>query len=85
MTCKNSYFYLHYGIQFVGIYSLEAMLNFKSLEAHKFFYDGWVQEIKHIKFKGVTLMKADVRPSYRTSAKPHKPWVALGASGNVLD
>ena len=66
------------------MYTPEAMENYKSLEAFKFFRDGWVQSVKHIKTKGLTLLKADVRPSYRTTDTPHKPWVALGECGNVL-
>lgn len=61
------------------------MENYKSLEAHKFFIDGWVQTVKHLPSKrGVIIMKADVRPSFRTTEKPHKPWIALNDSGAVL-
>ena len=60
------------------------MENYKSLEAYKFYLDGWVQTVKFIKEKGMVLLKADVRPSYRTTSKPHKPWVAVAYSGNVL-
>ena len=61
------------------------MENFKSLDAWKFFQDGWVQTIYHMKLEGgVIIMKSDVRPSYRTTATPHKPWIALGLLGNVL-
>jgi hypothetical protein len=61
------------------------MENYKSLEGFKFFRDGWVQTVKSIARKGgVTLLKANVRPSYRTTETPHKPWIVLKDTGNVL-
>ena len=71
-------------ILILGIYSPEAMENYKSLEAFKYFKDGWVQTIYVIKVSGGLLMKSDVRPSYRTTDVPHKPWVVIGLRGNVL-
>ena len=68
----------------LGIYSLEAMENYKSLEAYKFFVDGWVQTVRHVKLNGTILMKTEVRPSYRTTNKPHKTWIAVKDSGNIL-
>nr|XP_047144212.1 uncharacterized protein LOC124817832 [Hydra vulgaris] len=50
-----------------------------------FFRSGWVQKIVHFKLdSGVCIMCADVRPSYRTTDKCHKPWVALKSDGTVL-
>ena len=61
------------------------MENYKALEAWKYFRDGWVQAITHRKIEGnIVVMRADVRPSYRTTEEPHKPWVALKCSGDVL-
>ena len=61
------------------------MENYKSLEAYKFFQDGWVQTVMHMKIEGdVFLMRSDVRPSYRTTSEPHKPWVAVKSNGNIL-
>ncbi|XP_047125169.1 uncharacterized protein LOC124807372 [Hydra vulgaris] len=81
-----SYHHLyHYLIKTPRIYSPEAMENFKSLDAWNFFRSGWVQKIVHFKLdSGVCIMCADVRPSYRTTDKCHKPWVALKSDGTVL-
>ena len=48
------------------------MENFKSLDAWKFFISGWVQTTVHFKLEsGVYIMRADVRPSYRTTDECH--------------
>ena len=61
------------------------MENYKSLEAYKFFQDGWVQTVMHMKIEGdVLLMRSDVRPSYRTTSEPHKSWITVKSNGNVL-
>ncbi|XP_047141028.2 uncharacterized protein LOC124816062 [Hydra vulgaris] len=61
------------------------MENYKALEAWRFFQDGWVQTIVHMKVcQNVTILKCKVRPSYRTTSPNHKPWVALNSLGNVL-
>ena len=70
---------------FTGVYSKEAMQNYKSLEAYKFFISGWVQTVVHIKLpSGDFLFRADVRPSYRVNDDPHHPWVAISRSSMVL-
>ncbi|XP_065664036.1 uncharacterized protein LOC101237261 isoform X2 [Hydra vulgaris] len=67
------------------IYSSEAMENFKSLDAYKFFIDGWVQTIKHQKLSGgAYILHSEVRPSFRTTETPHQPWVAIENLGKVL-
>ena len=61
------------------------MENYKSLEAYKFFQDGWVQTVMHMKIEGdVFILRSDVQPSYCTTSEPHKPWVAVKSNGNVL-
>ena len=61
------------------------MENFKSLEAWKFFRSGWVQTIEHMSLPcGMVLLKCDVRPSFRTTDTPHKPWVAIKKDGSVI-
>ena len=37
-----------------------------------------------ILLSGNVFLMCDVRPSYRTSNKPHKPWIALSKSGYVI-
>ena len=52
---------------------------------HKYFLSDWVQNVVHVILSsGNVLLVCDVCPSYRTSDKPHKPWIALGKSGYVI-
>ncbi|KAL3885006.1 hypothetical protein ACJMK2_025105 [Sinanodonta woodiana] len=75
----------HYLIKHPRIYSAEAMENYRSLEAHTFFVSGWVQTVFHMKTdSGHYVLKADVKPSWRVTEKPHHPWVALKKSGPVI-
>ena len=61
------------------------MENCKSWEAYKFFQDGLVQTVMHMKIEGdFFLLRSDVQPSYRTTSEPHKPWVAVKSNGKVL-
>ncbi|XP_047132716.1 uncharacterized protein LOC124811363 [Hydra vulgaris] len=54
-------------LDLIGIYSSKAMDNFKSLDAYKFFIDGWVQTIKHQKLPGgAYILYSEFRPSFRT-------------------
>ena len=69
---------------FLGLYSPEAMENYKSSEAYRYFIAGWVQDIKHVVVNNVILAKCDVRPSYRTTEDSHTPWVALSVRGSVI-
>jgi hypothetical protein len=69
---------------FIGIYSYEAMENWRSLDAYKFFVSGWIQSVVHKKLiSGNIIFRADVKPSYRVNDKPHHPWVALTKDGPV--
>ena len=82
---KFLYFIILFLIDFLGIYSPEAVETYKSLDAWKFFRDRWVQTITHKKIPGdIIIMKCEVRPSYKTTSSNHKPWIALGSLGNVL-
>ena len=74
----------NYLIKFPGVFSGEAMDNFRSLEAYKFFVSGWVQTVFHMRLSGNIVFKADVKPSYRVNDEPHHPWVALKTSGQVI-
>ena len=55
-----------------------SVINYRSMDAHKFFTSGWVQTVYH---KNVTpdhaVFMADVRPSYRVTEQRHHPWVAV--------
>ncbi|XP_065640840.1 uncharacterized protein LOC136073257 [Hydra vulgaris] len=82
LSYHNLYQYL---IKTPCIYSPEAMENYKSLEACKFFQEGWVQTVVHMKIsQDIMILKCDVRPSYKTTSPNHKPWIALGSLGNVV-
>ena len=45
-------------------YTRDQLRNHKSLEAYKYFQDGWVQEILHTEINGFHLMKAKVNKFY---------------------
>ena len=61
----------------LGVFSNEAMENYKSLDAYRFFESGWVQTVYHISMDCCIVFKADVTPSYRTTDDPHHAWVAV--------
>ena len=68
-----------------GVYTREAMRNFKSLQGHQFFTAGWVRTVLHLLTPNATLvLKADVTPSYRVNEEPHHPWLCLKPDGTVL-
>ena len=61
------------------------MENYKSRDAWKFFHAGWVQQIVHVDLgNDVLLMKAEVKPSWKTTNKNHLPWIAVKMDGRVL-
>lgn len=62
------------------------MKNYRSLEAHIFFTDGWVQTAYHIKPEesDCTIFKTQVKPSYKVNEKCHNTWVAVRSDGNIL-
>ena len=50
------------------------MENYRSLEAKRFFLDGWVQTVLHMKIEGdAFLMRSDLHPLYHIASGPHKP------------
>lgn len=76
---------MSYLVKFPRVFQLEAMENYKSTDSHKYFLSGWVQTVLHQVLKtGFILMKADVRPSYRTNDPTHTPWIALNNKGSVI-
>ena len=63
------------------------MKAFKSLDSYKLVQAGWVQTVFHMKSGGnaqVTILKADVIPSFRINDQPHHPWVAVAHDGSVV-
>ena len=68
-----------------GVFTKEAMKNYRSLEAHNYFVSGWVGTVYHITTtKGSVLMKADVKPSQRMNDSPHHPWATVRKDGSVI-
>lgn len=67
----------------------EQMRNYKSLDSLNYFKIGCVGRVLHYNFKHVNthenfvLLKTEVRPSHRTNADFHKPWVLCSAVGTV--
>ena len=58
------------------------MEKYKSLDAWRFYISGWVQEVKHIRINEVTLLSAEIRPSYKTAEK--SAWVLMKNNGSVV-
>ena len=74
LSYPDLYLYL---IKTPGVYIQEKMENYKALQAHKYFLSAWVQNVVHVILSsGNVLLMCDVRPSYHTSDKAHKPWTA---------
>ena len=73
-----------YLIDFPRLFSREKMKNYKSLEAHAYFKDGWVETIYHISKSNSIILKCKVKPSQRVTEEPHQPWVALTKDGTVI-
>lgn len=73
----------HYLIHTASFATQEEIKNYKSLDAYKYFIDGWVVETAW-KFYGDTfLLTGKVKHSYAMSQTPLKPWVAVNRSGVV--
>ena len=68
-----------------GVYTHEAMKNYRSLEAHRYFTAGFVGAVRHhITEHESIVFRADVRPSQRANDPSHQPWVATNKDGEVL-
>ncbi|XP_041362106.1 uncharacterized protein LOC121378072 [Gigantopelta aegis] len=74
----------HYLINTPGVFSQQPKANHRSLEAYNFFVSGWVQTVLHIKVGTNTVLKADVKPSWRVTEDCHHSWVAVDNSACVL-
>jgi hypothetical protein len=72
---------------YAGIFTREAMKNYRALEAYKtFFLSGWVRTVYHLIVPPThnTVLKADVMPSQSLNAECHHPWVCLKSDGCVI-
>ncbi|XP_026064445.1 uncharacterized protein LOC113047301 [Carassius auratus] len=69
----------------VSAYTAEQFRNYKSLEAHVQFTNGWVHDLES--FKPVsgenTVVRTKVMHSQRLNEPPLKPWVIISNSGKV--
>lgn len=61
----------------------EEIRNYKSLEAYKYFLDGWVIDTSWKFFGDVFLLIGRVKHSYALNDAPLRPWVAVTKSGRV--
>ena len=59
------------------------MRNYKSLDAYKYFIDGWVLEASWKLYGDIVLMTGRVKHSYAASLTPLRPWVAIRKNGIV--
>ena len=68
-----------------GVFTKEAMKNFRSLEAYRLFSDGWVGTVTYMKTEvGHFVFRADVKPSMRINDSPHHPWITVRNEGLVM-
>lgn len=73
----------HYLIHTTSFKTAEEMRNYKSLNAYKYFIDGWVLDVHWKVYGDIFLLVGKVQHSYTVSQKPLKPWVAIRKSGIV--
>ncbi|CAM4602369.1 unnamed protein product [Leuciscus chuanchicus] len=65
-------------------YTFEQFRNYKSLEAHHHFTNGWVQDLEIYKLNDQKIVvHTKVLHSQRLNEPPLKPWVILNTSGQV--
>lgn len=62
------------------------MKNYKALDSYKLLESGWVQTVRHMIPDDTTLtvLRADVTPSFRVNEPPHHPWAAVTQRGDVV-
>jgi len=75
-----------YLVNSVGQFTNAAMKAYKSLEAYKYYSDGWVQTVFVVKetlYAAVMVLVASVMSSQRTTDKPHRVWVGVRSDGSV--
>ncbi|XP_035981353.1 uncharacterized protein LOC118556891 [Fundulus heteroclitus] len=81
-TNMDIIFYLVNG---VSAYTLEEFRNYKSLEAHGLFTNGWVQDLYSFQPEGCTntVVTAKVMHSQRLREAPLNPWAIIESSGAI--
>ncbi|KAJ4946588.1 hypothetical protein JOQ06_024252 [Pogonophryne albipinna] len=62
------------------------MKNYKALDSYKLLESGWLQTVRHMIPDDTTLtvLRADVTPSFRVNEPPHHPWAAVTQRGDVV-
>ena len=73
----------HYLIFTTSFKTKEEVWNYKSLDAYKYFIDGWVLEASWTSYSDVILLAGKVKHSYAASLSPLRPWVAIRKNGIV--
>ena len=68
-----------------GVFSVQTMKNYRSLEAHRLFQDGWVGKVQHMTTDlEHFVLRAGVKPSMRINDDAHQPWVTINKDGVVI-
>ncbi|MDA8003218.1 MAG: hypothetical protein MPL62_18185, partial [Alphaproteobacteria bacterium] len=73
----------HYLIFTTSFKTEEEVRNYKSLDAYKYFIDGWVLEASWKLYGDIVLLTGRVKHSYAASLSPLRPWVAIQKNGTV--
>jgi hypothetical protein len=75
-----------YLINSVGQFTNSAMKAFTSLDAYRYYHDGWVQAVYVLRSTAsgaIVVLKANVMPSQRTTERCHKVWLGVRSNGSV--
>lgn len=66
-------------------FDLRHVCNYKALESYNYVQSGWVgQLLAHKVIEDVVLVKGAVTPWQAVNSRPHRAWISVRPSGEVL-
>ena len=74
---------VNYLIFETSAFTQQQLKNYKSLEAYRFFIDGWIKETLHKSTNGRHIILTKVNHSMRVHEKPLRPWVCVKDDGVI--